>query len=141
MVPRFAKTPHYVLKDGSHPTRPIVLRSNGEAEATVIFGFSDKPQYDAFQVASSDALTPYPLVKGYLQNQIASDDDSLKLVVLDGIAPHQQSHHAATFQHVLDSLQSDWESVPVSHLLVRDVALQGYRIETVPSASHEESIL
>lgn len=136
MVPRFAKTPHYVLKDGSRPTCPIVLRSTDEAAAIVIFGFSDKPEYDAFQSASVDALTPYPLVKGYFVRQLASNDDSLKLVVLDAVDPMNRSHQAATFQHVLDSLQSNSETVPVSHLLVQNA--QGYRIETVPSASHEE---
>ncbi len=62
----YAKTPRYVLRDGSHPTGPSIVQTSPDAQATVIFGFSEKPEYDVFLKASTVALTPYPLVKRFL---------------------------------------------------------------------------
>jgi hypothetical protein len=39
MVDGCAKTPHYVLKDGSIPTRPRVSQAQSAIHANVIYGF------------------------------------------------------------------------------------------------------
>ncbi len=140
MVDGFAKTPRYVLKDGSRPTSPSILQTSSEAQSTVIFGFSDKPQYDVFLKASSLALTPYPLVKGFLQNQIAADIGSLKLIVLDAASSQQRILLAATFQSVLESFQLNSESVAVSHRLVLEESSPAYRIQTLIDATSEKSV-
>ncbi|QDT04909.1 hypothetical protein K227x_33060 [Rubripirellula lacrimiformis] len=129
MVDGFAKAPRYVLKDGSRPTCPSVLQASSDSVATVVFGFSDKPEYDAFQAASSIALTPYPLVKGYLQNQIELDTAALNLVVVDATAAGQPILNAATFESVLESFQLNSDTVAISHRLVFDESASGYRIE------------
>ncbi len=130
MVDGFAKTPHYVLRDGSHPTCPSLCQASLDGGLTVIFGFSDKPQYDAFLAASTLALTPYPLVKGYLLNQVAINVDSLKLVVLDAVSSQQPTLYAATFQSVLESIQMDLENVAVSHQLILEKSSLAYQVKS-----------
>ncbi|TWU44846.1 hypothetical protein Q31b_00160 [Novipirellula aureliae] len=140
MVHGFAKTPRYVLKDGLHPASPIVLLAATDAELTVVFGFSDKPEYDTFLNARSQALTPYPLVRGYLQNQIDLDVDLLRLIVLDASDPEQEVLDAATFENVLAAFQTDSDSVSVTHQLIRDAASQGYRIQEIANATPEKVV-
>lgn len=137
MVDGFAKTPRYVLKDGSFPTCPPVFQASAEVHAAVIFGFSDKPEYDVFLSASSLALTPYPLVNVFLQNQVAMDVGDLKLVVLDAVFSQQPYLYAATFQAVLESFQMESETVKVSHRLILPESSSEYRIEEFAfSATH-----
>ena len=129
MVDCFIKTPRYVLKEGSHPTCPSIQPASADDHSIVIYGFSDKPEYDAFLSASSLALTPYPLVKGFLTNQIELDSNSLKLIVVDAVSPVERSLYAATFQSILDSFQSGSDRVPVSHQLELDGESSLYQIE------------
>jgi hypothetical protein len=129
MVDGSAKTPHYVLKEGSHPTCPRVLQPNSDIHANVIYGFSDKPQYDAYVTASPVALTPYPLVKGFFNDRIKLDGDSLDLVVLDAISSTQPCLIAVTFSSVLQSLLLHSESVVVTHRLILDEVTSEHRIE------------
>jgi len=140
MVHGFARTPRYVLRDGSHPTFPIVLQASSAAETIAIFGFSDKPEYDTFVSAAPQALTPYPLVKGYLQNQIALDVDSLRLTVLDAAGPQQETLDAATFEDVLEAFQRNSESVRITHQLIRDAAAQGYRVQAITNTMPDELV-
>ena len=51
---------------------------------------------------SQQALRPYPLVKGYLRNQIDAPGDSLQLVVIDAASPCEPCLHAATIEAVLE---------------------------------------
>jgi hypothetical protein len=130
MVDGSAKTPHYVLKEGSTPTRPRVSQARSDMHANVIYGFSDKPQYDVYVTASPLALTPYPLVKGFLNDQIKLAGDSLDLVVLDAASSTQRCLNAVTFSSVLESLALRSESVAVTHRLILDAFASEYRIET-----------
>ncbi len=130
MVDGFAKTPRYVLREGAYPTCPCVVHSSNDPRPAVIYGFSDKPEYDAFLSNSSLALTPYPLVKGFLKNKIELDAIHLKLVVLDAASSQQDCLYAATFQSVLDSLQVNSDCVAVSHRLVLADSSSAYRIES-----------
>ena len=129
MVDGFSKTPHYVLRDGSHPRTPAISHTSSEDPLMVIFGFSDKPEYDAFLASTTLALTPYPLVKCYLQNQIAMDVASLHLIVLYATSFQQPILHAATFQSVLESFQNDKDSVAVSHQLELQGSPLAYRVQ------------
>lgn len=130
MVDGFAKTPHYVLREGAYPTCPSVVQASSDDHAIVIFGFSDKPEYDVYLSASSLMLTPYPLVKGYLKNEIELNLDSMKLVVLDAVSSEQPYLYAATFQAVLESFRLDSNVVAVSHRLIKEESATAYRIET-----------
>ncbi|WP_404308607.1 hypothetical protein [Neorhodopirellula lusitana] len=136
MVDCFAKTPQYVLKDGAHPTCPALVQpqdapgaAQQASQTTVLFGFSDKPEYDAFLAESSLALTPYPLVKGFLTNQIELAPDALKLIVLDAASPNQATLNAATLQTVLDAMQSRSDTVAVSHHLILEESSSAYRAQ------------
>ena len=140
MVDGFAKTPRYVLKDGSHPTSPLVSQASTDAHATVIFGFSDKPEYDAFLSTSKLELTPYPLVKRFLKFQCDLEDNSLKLVVLDAVSAEQACFYAATFESALESLEHNSASVRVSHRLIREETSSDYRIEALALESLPKSV-
>lgn len=129
MVDGFAKTPRYVLKDGPFPTCPNVSWESSDENGTVIFGFVGKPEYDVFLSASSLTLTPYPLVKRFLQSQIELDNGSLKLVVLGATSAGQDCLYAATFQAVLEAFEIGAETVPISHQLIREDESTHYRIE------------
>ena len=65
-----ADTPNYVLMDGNLRIGSKVVRLDAGIECSAIYGFSDKGPYDEFSANSQLALKPYPLVKGYLRNQI-----------------------------------------------------------------------
>jgi hypothetical protein len=130
-----SKTPHYVLREGNHPTALIAVNSASLTTVNVIFGFSDKPQYDAFLSLSSVPLTPYPLVKRFLVDQLAIDGEALRLVALDAPTPTQELISAATFQSVLSSLQCNADFVPVTHQLCRDNATSGYTLKTLDDES------
>ena len=116
-------TPHYVLMDGKNRIGPSVTRGPCANTCLAIYGFSGKLAYDRFQRNSKQKLTPYPLVKGYLSNQIAADNEadakesSLKLVVLDAAGPDDPQLFAVTMQAVLDAQEDRIPQVTASHRL------------------------
>ncbi|WDQ15207.1 hypothetical protein [Rhodopirellula sp. P2] len=132
----FSKTPRFVLKADGLPIGPNTVPANQDAETQVVFGFSSKEHYDAFQKACSDPVTPYPLVKGYLQNQVEEGSGRRQLVMLDADSPTQEECLAATFQSILASIQSSSDTVPVSHQLHLDRESLLYDVRSVePRAS------
>ena len=137
MVIVSAKIPRYVLRDGLNFASPRVLQPSVKTGLSVIYGFSDKPEYDVFISSSELPLTPYPLVRGYLERAI--DSKSLQLVVLDAGAPQQTFLNASTYEAVLDSLCNNRETVPVTHRLMIDIASTAFRVEEstiLEGASH-----
>lgn len=139
MVEGSLNTPHYVLKQGNQPTRPTLVAidpSDPTTQATVLFGFSDKPQYDTFHASCLPLeLTPYPLVKRYLIDQLESEGQDLKLLALDATTPVDPLLNATTFQAALHALLNGLNSVPITHHLRFDDAISQYRIETAISTS------
>lgn len=123
-----ASTPHYVLLDGNQRIGPNVLPLRPEVSCSVIFGFSDKGPYDLFCKNCDLALTPYPLVKGYLSNQIESSGHTLNLVVLDAEQPREPGLHAATMEAVLQAHQSETTRLNVSHWLSLDPETDAYQV-------------
>ena len=139
-TPVFAKVPRYVLRDGAHPTCPSVFGASPVHPVTVVFGFSDKPEYDVFLKASPLALTPYPLVKGYLQNQISLENKATKLVAVDAASPHQLAFHAATMEAVLESFQLGMDQVAITHQLILDEFSNHYRVQILADATPERFV-
>ena len=127
MVIGSAKIPRYVLRDGLGYASPRVLQASFEIGSTVLYGFSDKPAYDVFISSSNLLLTPYPLVRGYLERTL--DNKLLQLVVLDAGTSQQTLLQATTFESVLDSLRNQVDNVPVTHRLLIDKASAEYRVE------------
>ena len=122
-------TPCYVLLDGKQRLGPKLLALPCGSEYVAIYGFSDKQPYDLFCANSDLPLTPYPLVKGYLRNQIAESLDVVHLVVVDAAGPQEAQLHAATMDSVLEAQQHHANHVAISFRLMLDQELQAYRVE------------
>jgi hypothetical protein len=127
MVIGSAKVPRYVLRDGLGYASLRVLETSLKVGSTVLYGFSGKPEYDAFISSSELSLTPYPLVRGYLERTLVSN--LLQLVALDAGTFQQTLLQAATFESVLDSLRNQVDTLPVTHRLIIDDASTAYRVE------------
>ena len=130
----FADTPCYVLKSGNLPIFPKVVGDDPDADCVCVYGFSNKLVYDQFIKNAAQPLTPYPLVNGYLANQIAvigSDDTNgagLRLVILDATDPAQPVLTAATMAAVLLAQQEKAKQIPVEFELVYDPETNSYRL-------------
>ena len=127
MVIVSAKTPRYVLREGLTYASPRVLQPSFKIGLSVLYGFSDKPEYDAFISSSELPLTPYPLVQGYLERSL--DSKSLQLIVLDAGNSQQTFLQASTFEAILDSIRNKRDTVSVTHRLMIDKTSTAYRVE------------
>jgi hypothetical protein len=124
-----ASTPNYVLIEGNLRIGPKVTPLKAGTECSAIYGFSDKGPYDKFCANSQLALKPYPLVKGYLRNQIDESGDSLKLVVIDAASHTEHCVNTATIEAVLAALQSSSAHVTATHQLTFDEEANAYRVD------------
>ena len=131
MIAVLGATPYYVLMDGKRRIGPIVVRLQTGAECSPIYGFSDKNLYDKFCMNSQLALTPYPLVKGYLRTRASALDDGLELVVFDAPGPRESYLHAATMEAVLEAHENRKSHVTGAYRLVFDQQAEAYRVEEV----------
>ena len=133
MTALLVNTPCYVLLDGKQRLGPKLLAPHGGPEGVAIYGFSDKQPYDLFCANCELALTPYPLVKGYLKNQITVSGDAVHLVVVDAAGPNEAQLNAATMNSVLEALEQKADHVTISFRLMLDQESQAYRIEEASS--------
>jgi hypothetical protein len=133
MVKVVAKKPRYVLKLGSQLLGPTLSLTAGDANVSAVFGFSDKSRYDAFILAGTQPLMPYPLIQGYLQNQLALDSALLRLIVVDAVSPQQDLLLATNYQDTLESIKLHSDSVPITYQLVRDKDATVYRVQPLDS--------
>lgn len=133
MTSLLVNTPCYVLLDGKQRLGPKLLPLHAGTEVVAIYGFSDKPPYDLFCANSQLALTPYPLVKGYLKNQITDSGDAIRLVVVDAAGPNEAQLDAATMKSVLEAQEQKADHVAVSFHLMLDQGSHAYRIEKASS--------
>ncbi len=141
MVNSMAKAPHYVLKNGLLSAVPLVSNSSQRYCSEVIFGFSDKAEYDVFKSSSVSPLTPYPLVNEYLKGRIEADPDTLKLIVIDASSLQQKVMQAVTFQAALAASRRGDKTVQVTHQLVLDEATSTFSIESLSDTSLEHFLL
>jgi len=124
-----ASTPNYVLIDGTLRLGPKIVSSDAGLECSAIYGFSGKGPYDKFCANSQQSLKPYPLVKGYLRNQIDAPGDSLKLVVIDAASPSEPYLYAATIEAVLEAQESLAARVTAAYRLTFDEEATAYRVD------------
>ena len=124
-------TPYYVLMDGNCRIGPKTVPLDVGTECTPIYGFSDKDPYDRYCLNSQVALTPYPLVKGYVRSQASAPNDGLKLVVVDAAGPREPYLHAATMEAVLEAHENRTSHVTAAYRLVFDPQAEAYRVEEV----------
>jgi hypothetical protein len=125
-------TPRYVLLDENRRLGPMVIPSDVGVGCSVIYGFSDKGPYDRFCGNSDLALRPYPLVEGYLRNQVGVSGGDLKLIVLDADGPRERCLHAATMEAVLEAKENRAAGVNTGYRLILDPKADAYRVEEAP---------
>ncbi len=123
-------TPTYVLLEGNRRVGPAVVGLAPATQSLLIYGFSGKEPYEAFCRESQLGLRPYPLVKGYLQSQMATAETGVQLIVLDSAGPRENSLQAATMEAVLDAQQNQATHVTATHELTFDQELNSYRLES-----------
>ncbi len=134
-MPVYLATPNYVLLAGKERLGPTLSAPDSASRYQIIYGFSDKQPYDAFCASDPVALTPYPLVKGYLQSQLENPGELVRLVVLDATGPHETELYAATMQSVLDAMNSKASHVTASFRLTFDTSTQAYDVEPLANAA------
>jgi hypothetical protein len=123
-----SRLPVYVLLEGNEKTGPKMLATKSGIEYRAIYGFSDKPFYDRFSAQSDKALTPYPLVQGYLRGQIEEAGDVIMLVALDALSPDDEVLRAVTMSAVLDACASQQDHVSGSCRLIRNAQSRSYQV-------------
>lgn len=128
MIAVLAGTPYYVLMEGNRRIGPHVCSSHAGIEYWPIYGFSDKGSYETFRANSPLALTPYPLVKGYLQRQTEIRGEGLKLVVVDPVGPREPVFYAATMEAVLEAQERRATHVTMTHQLNFDREADAYSV-------------
>jgi len=126
-----SRTPYYVLMDGDGRIGPNVVQLDAKNECLPIYGFSGKGPYEKFCTNSEQALKPYPLVKGYLQDQANTPGDCLKLVVIDATGPSEPNVHAATMAAVLEAQMNKSTHVTTAYHLMFDHQANAYHVEEV----------
>ena len=123
------KLPRYVLMEGNRRLGPQVAHLEEGKACLAIFGFSDKGSYDTFCSNSDLALAPYPLVTGFLRNQLDDTGAELKLMVLDAAGPRDSCLHAAPMKSVLEALEHGIAHLTTDYQLVLDPQTNAYRLE------------
>jgi hypothetical protein len=100
-----ALTPNYLLYEDGRPISTLLKIPHTGETATAVYGFSDKPMYDRFCMATTRRLTPFPLVKTYLRNQLKLKPNEAKFMALDASSCDSSNLDIATMVSVLDSLE------------------------------------
>jgi hypothetical protein len=126
-------TPYYVLMSHNCRFGPSLLQSSIGAHCLPIYGFSSKETYEVFRANCPLMLTPYPLVKRFLQEQIDAASDTPRLVVLNATRPDESRVEATTMESVLTAQTIQAAKVTTTYHLVLDADANAYRIETVPA--------
>ena len=124
-----ASTPNYVLIDGDLRIGPKIVPLDVGTECVAIYGFSSKGPYDRFCSNSQRALKPYPLVTGYLRNEMDAPGNGLKLVVIDANGPGEPYVQAATIEAVFEAKESRAAHVTAAYRLTFDEEANAYRVE------------
>lgn len=124
--PTFVTMPRFVLFRGKDRIRPAITEMNSGTACVALYAFSDKKFYDAFSVGSSTPLTPYPLVKRFLEEQIAESVDAIHLVIVDAENPTAAQLNAVTMTSVLDAKEKQASEVQVSYRLTFDSRNETY---------------
>ena len=124
-----ALSPNYVLLNGKTRLAPTVLPLRSGKICSTLYGFSDKAPYDLFRGNSEQPLTPFPLVKVYLQTRLEAGRENLHLVVLDAAGPADSTLRAATMEAVLEAQIAQSTSVLAEYSLTFDIEASSYRVD------------
>lgn len=125
-------TPEYVLLDGNQRVGPLLTAPHSGPAWVVIFGFSGKQAYDIFCINSHKNLTPYPLVKVFLREQIAEIVNGVKLVAIDPVSPLEAQLNASTLEEVLAAHEKKLPRVNIAYRLIMSNDLNRFEIQKAP---------
>ena len=128
-VGEIMETPRFVLMEGNRRIGPHVAPSPSGRDCSTIYGFSHKTPYEKFRANSTLSLTPYPLVKFYLRDQVGGPENKLRLVVVDASGPSEPVLRAATMEAVLEAQENGTTRVSTRHRLNFDADISAYRLE------------
>jgi len=120
--------PCYALLEGENRTGPKIVSLTSGRVCSAIYGFSAKSFYDRFLEQSDQALTPYPLVKGYFRNQVDAAGDVLKLVVLDAAGPQETNLEAITIDSAWEAHENRASHVTADYQLEFDPQANAYKV-------------
>jgi hypothetical protein len=134
------KIPRYVLKHGLDAIGPANQDIDSVEPASVIYGFSDKPEYDHFRSQDSRLLKPYPLVARFLMDELRNGTEAKQLIVLDAYGPTQETLYATGMRETLDAFNNKLDHVEVSHELVLDSSAEVYRLKRIPDNEHVSTL-
>ena len=109
--------------------------SDASQNCDVTYGFSNKAPYESFRSRSDLSLSPYPLVKGSLRNQIEGSDKALQLVAIDAGDPLDPTLAATTMATVLEAQEGRVDHVVAVYLITLDEETKSYRL-----ADHSEAL-
>ncbi|TWT93905.1 hypothetical protein [Stieleria varia] len=130
------ETPNYVLLDEDHQRiGPSLLPIHPSGECVAVYGFTDKQPYDAYCSHTKEELTPYPLVKCFLQDQLALPGNVVRLIVIDPVDQSETPLRAATMSAVLTALEKRSDHVTLSHRLIWCEPSRAYRVEAISSGA------
>ena len=128
----FATTPKYVLRSENQPFSSTLNSGDSKTSCNCVYGFSEKSIFDTFNKNTEQTLVPYPLVIGYLVNQIAEAKSAGKtgvdigLMILDATAPTQATVSTATLVSILAAQEAKEKEVAIESKLVFDSKTGGY---------------
>ena len=127
-------TPTYVLMKENRRIGPR-LTPDSDKKCDVIYGFSNKTAYEAFRQNSDVALTPYPLVRGYLRNQVEEPRKEHKLVAIDALGPLDATLPATTMGTVLEAQEEGIDHVVAVYLLTLSAAANAYQLAEISATT------
>jgi len=123
--------PRYVLLRQQKKVGPAFLVSETSPKYEGIYAFTNKVPYDVFCKNSPLGLTPYPLVKRYLQEQCSGTDNSIKLVIIDATDPSEAKLKAVSMRSVLETMDDETKPLVASYTIHLDQASKAYRVEKI----------
>ncbi|GAA4441751.1 hypothetical protein GCM10023155_47950 [Bremerella cremea] len=122
-------TPKYVLMDEQKRVGPRLEEGISHSSYRVIYGFSDSHAYERFRSHNTNDYRPYPLVKGYLREQLQSDSERIGLIVLNAVSACDEQLNAAAMDNVLQALEASEAKVSSRYRLTYDAATLAYQVD------------
>ncbi|MEW4452030.1 hypothetical protein AB1L30_05030 [Bremerella sp. JC817] len=107
---------------------PRLEEGTSHSSRQVLYGFSDSDAYERFRSHSTNDYRPYPLVKGYLREQLQSDSERIGLIVLDAVSARDEQLNAAAMDNVLQALEASDAKVGSRYRLTYDAATLAYQV-------------
>lgn len=130
-MPETLATPRFVLKHELQSIGPSLCGIESAQYSYVLYGFSDKPNYDLFRSEDSRLLKPYPLVKRFMMDELHIGECPSPLIALNAEGPNQETIYASSMRNVLEAFQQNQETVTITHVLKLDPNTKQYDAQRI----------